>query len=91
MTADKLPEVTATLDSPGTACAYLTPLIKEHAATAYEYNVNHRYETHASVYVDLGSDIFAQWTQVDVAFSPAPGAAFSGAASSFSTGPPRRG
>ena len=32
MTADKLPKATATLDSPGTACAYLTPLIKEHMA-----------------------------------------------------------
>jgi len=29
MTTDKLPVAKAKLDSPGTACAYLTPLIKE--------------------------------------------------------------
>jgi TusA-related sulfurtransferase len=27
---NELPEVEAVLDAPGTACAYLTPLIKEH-------------------------------------------------------------
>ena len=32
MTTQKLPTAKATLDSPGTACAYLTPLIKEHMA-----------------------------------------------------------
>jgi hypothetical protein len=54
-------------------------IARELAATAYEYIVNHRYETLARVYVELGCDIFAKRTQVDVAFSPAPGETSDGA------------
>jgi hypothetical protein len=54
-------------------------LAAELAATAYEYIVNHRYETLARVYVEVGCDIFARGAHVTASFSPAPGETGSGA------------
>ena len=54
-------------------------LARELAATAYEYIVNHRYETLARVYVEVGCDIFSRGTHVEASFSPAPGATSEGA------------
>lgn len=54
-------------------------LAGELAATAYEYVVNHRYETLARIYVEVGCDIFAQRTVVEASFSPAPGETGEGA------------
>jgi hypothetical protein len=54
-------------------------LASEFAATAYEYIVNHRYETLARIYVEVGCDIFAKAAHVEAAFSPAPGETGTGA------------
>lgn len=54
-------------------------LARELAAVVYEYIVNHRYETLARVYVEVGCDIFAKTTRVEASFSPAPGETSSGA------------
>lgn len=51
----------------------------ELAATAYEYIVNHRYDTLARVYVEVGCDIFAKQTRIEASFSPAPGETSDGA------------
>lgn len=45
-------------------------LASELAATAYEYIVNHRYETLARVYVEVGCDIFSRAMRVAASFSP---------------------
>jgi hypothetical protein len=54
-------------------------LARELAATAYEYIANHRYETLARIYVEVGCDLFARKTVVDTSFSPAPGESSQGA------------
>jgi hypothetical protein len=48
-------------------------LARELAATAYEHVVNHRYETRARLYVEVGCDLFARAPHVDATFSAAPG------------------
>lgn len=55
-------------------------LAGELAATAYEFVVNHRYETLARVYVEVGCDLFAKSARVEASFSPEPGESASGAA-----------
>ena len=54
-------------------------LAAELAATAYEYVVNHRYETQTRVYVEVGCDLFAKATSVEAEFSPSPSDPDSGA------------
>lgn len=63
-------------------------LAAELAATAFEYIENRRYATNGRVYVEVGTDIFATYPRIEVAFSPGTGETADGNARELRTTAP---